>query len=279
MGEGKTQPARLKLADGREVVLQVPSPGNAAPSFFVLGLAKAGSTLFNRVMRPIATAAGFSFFSLRNTLSELGIPPDSVDYDASDPVFLPHGCCYGGFRGLPGGMAIPAFGKGRSVLLVRDPRDMLTSLYYSIAFSHRPPPSQEAGSLVDAFNDQRHAALESSVDAYALQYAPVVLRIFETMERKTAGIEPKCYRYEDVIFRKLDWIRDVLAYLDLAVPDRVVAAIVQRNDVLPAAENAGAHIRRVTPGDHREKLAAATIAQLDDILAPVLRRYGYDQPR
>jgi hypothetical protein len=253
----------------------MPAAGNAQASFFVLGLAKAGSTLFNRVMRPLSAAAGYSFFSIRNTLADLGVPPESVDFEASDPMFVPQGFCYGGFRGLPGDVELPDFGKGRSVLLVRDPRDMLTSLYFSVAYSHRPPPSQQESGMADVFNQQRQAALGSSIDEYALKHAPIVLRSFEVVGRKTARLSPKTYRYEDVIFSKLGWIEDVVRYLELEVPERLVATIVERNDVRPGIESAGEHIRRVTPGDHREKLAPETISQLNEILAPVLSRYGY----
>jgi predicted HAD superfamily phosphohydrolase len=45
--------------------------------------------------------------------------------------------------------------------------------------------------------------------------------------------------------------------------------------VMPAEENPAQFVRRVTPGDHLEKLDAATIAALDDILHEELRRFGY----
>ena len=269
------QDRHLKTKDGRDFIVRMESAENAQPSFFILGLAKAGSTLFNRVMKPIGEAAGYSYFSLRTTLVELGIPPEEVDYEASDPLFVPQGYCYGGFRGLPGDMEIPAFGKSRSVLLVRDPRDMLTSLYFSVAFSHRPPPVEQGSVTAENFIAQRQAALGSTIDEYVLQYAPIVLRGFQTLGRKTDALSPKTYRYEDVIFDKQAWIEDVLNYLDLLVPERLVEKIVRRNDVVPSVEASGEHIRRVTPGDHREKLAPQTISQLNEILDPVLARYGY----
>ena len=40
-------------------------------------------------------------------------------------------------------------------------------------------------------------------------------------------------------------------------------------------EDAWSHKRKITPGDHREKLQPETIRQLDQIFAPVLDRLGY----
>ena len=40
-------------------------------------------------------------------------------------------------------------------------------------------------------------------------------------------------------------------------------------------EDAWPHKRKVTPGDHREKLQPETIRQLDQLFAPVLDKPGY----
>jgi hypothetical protein len=266
----------LKLKSGGEVELSTPLASGAQPSFFVVSLPKAGSTLLNRLVRPIGSAAGLSFFSLANTLNQLGVPPEDVDFGASQPIFEPAGYCYGGFRGLPSGMELPSFAEGRTILLVRDPRDMLTSLYFSDAFSHRPPPGDATeGPLVRAFEQRRQEALASEIDEYVLRAAPWLLKSFQMLEHKTAGLRPKLYRYEDVIFEKADWMRDVASFLNLEVTEAVVADIVRRQDVRPSSEDPSQHIRRVTPGDYREKLEVRTILRLNEILAPVLRRYGF----
>ncbi len=47
-------------------------------------------------------------------------------------------------------------------------------------------------------------------------------------------------------------------------------------DKVPAVEESHAFIRRVRPGDHREKLSAGVIAQLDGVLRPAMELFGYE---
>ncbi len=47
------------------------------------------------------------------------------------------------------------------------------------------------------------------------------------------------------------------------------------NSVAAEKEDVWSHKRKVTPGDHREKLQPETIRRLDQIFAPVLDRLGY----
>lgn len=48
-----------------------------------------------------------------------------------------------------------------------------------------------------------------------------------------------------------------------------------RNTKSQSTESTGQHIRKVTPGDHRDKLDQATIDTLNSAFEAVLRRYDY----
>lgn len=263
----------LKLVDGRRVAIDIPEPGEV-PSYFLIGLPKAGSTLLNRVMRPISAKLGASFFSIPNELYGLGLSTNEIASGLNE-LFEPHGYAYLGFRGLDAAYRLPAFASGRTVLLVRDPRDMMTSMYFSEAFSHVAPGAAEGEKLLEEFQRNRAAALAEPVDDYALRRAADVRRTFERTQAKLKGVDHKLYRYEDVVFAKLEWVADMLAYLGLPYRPALVERIVAANDVKPETEDPSAHIRRVAPGDHKSKLAPSTIAKLDDIFAPILSTYGY----
>lgn len=235
-------------------------------SIFIVGLVKSGSTLLNRIMRPLSEGAGLRFRSPANDARQRGLELADVEV-----AFEPEGQAYGGFRNLP--WPLPEFAAGRTVFLVRDPRDALTSLYFSVAYSHGPPGSAEGTTMLERFERRRAAVRAMTIDAFVLGEAAALIRVAE----ETLGHLPahRRYRYEDVIFDKQTWALDMMSYLGLSPPRRRVASIVGRNDVVPALEDPQAHVRRVTPGDHREKLKAETIAQLDDRLAGVLERLGY----
>ncbi len=253
----------------------MPAPGDpAVPSAFLIGLPKAGSTLLNRLLRPIAAAAGLTFVGLQESLHQGGVGPKDTPAEVN-AAFAPFGYAFGGFRSLPGAFELPSYAAGRTVLLVRDPRDMLTSLYFSLAYSHRPPGGGAGGVLAAAFAEQRREVGASDIDTFVLDNVETVLGQFRRVGRKLAHIPHRTWRYEDVIFDKLTWAGEMVDYLDLRVDERVVAEAARDNDVRPEAEDVTEHIRQVTPGDHRAKLRPDTIAKLDEQLAPVLQRYRY----
>ena len=238
-----------------------------ARSLFLLGLIKSGSTLLNRVMKPITESAGFIFDSPANDLRQQGVElrDAALSFEAENRA-------YGGFRNLP--WPLPAFAADRAVFLVRDPRDALTSLYFSVAYSHRPPGTGVSDALLRRFEARRARAKAQAIDDFVLAEAPRQAEtIAETLRHLPAG--SRTYRYEEVIFEKLAWVADMMAFLRLEVPQRRVAQIVQRQDIKPEAEAPHEHVRRVTPGDHREKLSSDTIRRLDEILRPVMESLGY----
>jgi hypothetical protein len=236
------------------------------PSIFIIGLLKSGSTLLNRIMRPICTASGLTFRSPANEMVERGLKLKDADID-----FQPFEHAYGGFRDLP--WPLPDFAADRTILLVRDPRDALTSLYFSVAYSHVPPGTAESPKLLRAFEARRARVREMAIDDFVLGEAEnqerLIARTLEHLPRH------RLYRYEEIIFDKLAWAADMVEYLGLSPPARLVSTVVARNDLVPAEDAPLEHIRHVTPGDHRDKLRPETIAALDVRFERVMERLGY----
>jgi hypothetical protein len=237
-----------------------------ADTIFILGLKKSGSTLLNQIMKPVTEAAGLVYRSPAGELFQNG-----RELRHAKLTFEPSGHAYGGFRNLP--WRLPDFAANRTVLLTRDPRDALTSLYFSVAFSHRPPGATDDSDMLRAFEARRANAKAAEIDTFVLERAASHARL---IEKTMANAPPhRLYRYEDVIFDKLAWVDDMINYFGLSAPRPLVARIVERFDVVPTEEAPYEHIRRVTPGDHKEKLRPETIAILNDRLGPILRRFGY----
>lgn len=264
---------RLTLKDGKPVTLQMPDPGSG-PSAFLLSLPKAGSTLFYRIMSPIANRAGLPFYSLPNELNGVGVPFVDIAEGLGE-AFRPTGYTFGGFRGFDRAMTLPDYASGRTVLLVRDPRDMLTSLYFSEAKSHEAPGTSASDALLKQFEARRQSALSRSIDDFVLQRASGLVAAYQTIIDAIGAKDYKLFRYEDVIFDKPRWIAETLSYLRLAAPAKLVANVIEKNDIRPAAEDDTQHIRKVAPGDHREKLRPETIAALNARFAPLVERFGY----
>ena len=82
-------------------------------------------------------------------------------------------------------------------------------------------------------------------------------------------------KYENIIFDKARMVQDVAAHFGWTVGQGQIGAILKWIDVVPEEENPSAFIRKVTPGDHREKLSAETIAGLNQVLARAMEAFGY----
>jgi len=268
-------PALSFEVEGRAIEVELPPPGRA-PSVMVLGLPKAGSTLLHGMMEAIAGPSGLTYFALAQKMYTSGVLPPQVPAEATK-LFVPDGYLFGGFRGVPPQVEMPKWAPGRTILLVRDPRDMLTSLYFSHAFSHRPPGGEEDGAARQQFDKQRAEAQALSVDDFALDRFRRILSLYKQIGRKLARVDHKVYRYEDVIFDKANWLKDIVKTLKLSAGDDWVDANVARFDVVPQEERPDKHVRRVTPGDFKEKLKPQTIAKLDRAFADIYGKYGYDR--
>ena len=220
---------------------------------FVIGLNKAGSTLLNNMMAPLCHHAGLRHVSFSNQLRALGVSRERVPPSALSKVFESTGYAYIGFRGLDASVPLPDFASGRTVFLVRDPRDMLVSVYFSRGFSHRPPGKAFDETLLRDFEARRQNVIDTPIDEYALSHAQEFIDLYQKTWEQLSKINHRIWRYEDVIFEKKQWAVEMLDYLELDMPVEVINRVVERNDVVPDIENKHDHIRRVTPGDHVDK--------------------------
>lgn len=157
-----------------------------------------------------------------------------------------------------------------ALLLVRDPRDLLVSGYYSFGFTHPFSPVPE----IRAKQEARRAAIQAkSIDQYVLDEAPTTRGHFETLLRLTRDCpRATLLRYEDML---QDWPRfegELLTVLEFAP---ATLADLHARSRPPEREDAASHRRRGRPGDHAEKLRPETVARLDELLAPALRAFGY----
>jgi len=253
-----------------------PTKSPDKPSVYAFSLHKAGSVLLDSVLRSLCDRVGLTYVSLMTEFFRLGLAEKDVPSSASR-VFADGGYCFGGFRSFPKTFEIPNLGRRKSVLLVRDPRDMLVSHYYSMRSSH-PDPGRALTTSMQGLS-RRDAALKLSVDEYALDYASYYAR---QLDRYIAVLEKNrgnfaLFRYEDVIFNKRQWIADICEAFDWDVSAPAMSRIAKRNDIVPSAEDEGRHIRQVAPGDGMRKLQPETIEKLSAMFTQQFSFFGYDQ--
>lgn len=260
-----------------KTIFTLPPTESSMPSVYAFSLPKAGSVLLDSIMRALSERVGMTYVSLMGHFFKLGLSVHDIPSSASQ-VFVDRGYCFGGFRALPKTFEIPNLGTRKSILLVRDPRDMLVSHYFSMRSSH-PDPGKALTTSMQGLS-RRDLALKLSVDEYALDYTSYYTR---QLDRYIDVLEANrdnftVFRYEDVIFNKKQWIADICKTFGWDVSAWAIGRIARKNDIVPRAEDEGRHVRQVSPGDAMRKLQPETIEKLNAVFEKHFRFFGYDQP-
>ena len=256
--------------------LTPPAPTSDRQSVMAFSLAKAGSTLLYDLLSMLAPAAGLTYFSVEDALFAQDVSVNRRPANVGN-LFAQTGYCYGGFRQFPA-YPIPVLHSTKSIFLVRDPRDMAVSLYFSMMKSHVLPDAQEGGTARADMERARAAVAAVAIDDWATHSAVIqYTRMFEGYLAQGFLWRPNVvtYRYEDVIFAKREWLADICDWFEWDVPTETRDAIADRFDIRPDAERPDQHVRQVTPGNFRSHLSEATIARLNDMFGEYLRLWDY----
>jgi len=256
-------------------IFSLPPAGRAdISSVVVMALAKSGSVLLENIVREMAAEVGITPYSPDGDLWKQGIPLKDAPRDI-ESVFKETGYCFGVFRLASRSYSIPILDTHRSVLQIRDPRDILVSLYFSLTQSHPRPPTESK--LSSSFDRSRQQALGSTIDEYALDRSRWVKNRFDEVNALLEYPLCRVFRYEDIIFEKTQWTKDLARHFGWnELGSRYLKDLATKHDIRPKVEQPDAHIRSVTPGDHRRKLKVETINKLNETFAPILEQFGYD---
>lgn len=158
----------------------------------------------------------------------------------------------------------------RIVCLIRDPRDVLVSSYYSFGFSHGISPVPE---LASHQKEHRKWARSKSVDEYCLARATAMNEIFRRLsELLDASKDSTLLRYEDMIDDWPTFSERLSRSLEL---EASTLKNLYRKSRPKKREELSAHHRSGRPGGFHEKLKAETVAELGRSLAGVLERFDY----
>lgn len=263
-----------RVAVGSAVCELPPLSSASQAGGFIFSLYKAGSTMLFGAMRQLVAKSDALYIDVGQRFRAAGIVLEQAQFDDPGKQSLYEyldkpGIVFGGWREFPLNYGLPLHPQTRTLLLVRDPRDILTSHFFSLKFSHTT--KGPGGELVSR---ARRRLEEEDIDAFAIRMAPRLRRYFEDY-RRLEETRRKVFRYEDIIFDKERFLTEVCGHLELDVPARRVARIAQAIDIRPEAEDVFAHVRKVAPGDHTEKLKPETITRLNGMLREALEEHSY----
>lgn len=271
-----TRSIALVLADGATLPFEV-ADGLTDPPRFCLGVRKSGSTMLNRIIQQLARRNRYHTVDIPGTFFRNGYRVQHWEQADLSPLIGP-GNVYVGFRNFPKNLQdAPVFREAKKVFMFRDPRDALVSQYFSDAYSHTlPTKNTEQGKKGAAeFENKRKEALETEIDDYVLKHAR---GMGSTMLAYAPMLDdPTCLqlRYEEYIFQKRRLIYKTLQHFDWTAMPGQVDAVLKLVDEVPATEDKTRFVRRVIPGDHRNKLKPETIARVNNILRECMHVFDY----
>jgi hypothetical protein len=257
-------------------------------SVIVFTTHKAGSMLLHRVLRDICEKNRIEYFS-PNEIGRHRLPYERI-FEGEDFISA-HKGCFGPSRFF---LPSAALETESLVLNLRDPRDVLTSMFYSYCFMH---PGE-----IEANTGYRKEVAEAGIDRFVLdmsdseftryrgeygtgsrfgKYTGNIVDRYATYLDKVVGKRNAVVlSYEEMVLSFQTWLRKLLGAFALTDPEETYAFVMAHHaeDVKPGTEDKWVHKRKVTPGDYKEKLKPETIATLNERFRKALDALGYSSP-
>lgn len=269
---------------------QSTDPDNTKPSVMWFTTPKAASVFIHRVAEELSTEAGLDYFSVNK---------QNLD-EGNAESWRSCGCCFAPLRSLLPSIDVSSLDPYRIILHLRDPRDVLTSLYFSLVYSH-PAPSDDPG----YFKERRKKWIAAGIDrcileptvediSWADKFRQVYARYCEHLLGRPNTV---LVSYEEMVTDFRTWLEKVVPQFGVYDEEDTIGRLFEkhRGDFRVEApenrwiarwrrlftpnastENARAHRRRVTPGDYMEKLQPRTIEALNELFKDVLLRLDYE---
>jgi hypothetical protein len=177
------------------------------------------------------------------------------------------------------------------ILHLRDPRDVLVSMFYSYCYIHPGEIAPNTG--------YRQAVAAEGIDAFVLGKSSEASMNYRGDYGTGGHVEelignvPTRYRdytkhllgmpnvtlvkYEDMVTDYRGWLANFIKPFPLDNREKVVETLAAQAPAMfpKRTHDLMNHVRHVTPGDYKAKLKPSTIRQLDEIFSDTLECLGY----
>ncbi len=247
----------------------------------VLGVHKGGSTMLHSFIRVYSeglrgSSKKFCAYNIPSMLFQGGVTDEEFDDLSTIPklIIAKKAACFYGWRQIP--ISFLRFkhrlARLKAVCLIRDPKDCAVSAYYSFLKTHRLPKDQTTKAAQNIIQ-QRKIWAEKSTDEYVLAN---IKRFAQELYRVTAFAHPslRIYKYEDVWLNKRWFFQDIIRHLELPYVESSFENAMNKVDIKPGTDK-NEHVRKGSPGDHKEKLTQSTITMIDNDYRSLFDLYGY----
>jgi hypothetical protein len=260
---------------------------------------KAGSMVLHRVLRDICEKNDIAYYS-PNQNSDKQLPFRRI-FGGEDFIASRNGC-FGPLRFFVPTAAL----DGASIILhLRDPRDVLVSMFFSYCFMHPGEIAPNTG--------YRKEVAQVGIDKFVLDmsdgnfscyrgdygtgghYGTYIGSVYDRYVRYLREIVGRpnaiVISYEEMVLDFPSWLRKVLATFELGEAKETYEFVRSRIEIQhdvtrripighaetikPPGEDIWSHKRKATPGDYKEKLKPETISKLNARFGEALDTLGY----
>lgn len=255
---------------------------------------KAGTMFLHQLLADIAQRGYITHYS-RNYSKKSPFHLLSKSQDYLSKVSEQEGC-YGPFRHY---FPVENLTKAKLILHFRDPRDVLTSMYFYTAYHQKHIPQEirniyikegidrfvfspllsESSSLVQ--NTPETMGSFSALDSFST-VADQFLKDYQMYFNEYINLEQTTVvTYEEMVTNFSSWLPKFLSALSLGnKPQLLQELLVTHQDSFipptPQVLDKIKHKRQILPGDHKRKMSAKTIAKLNIIFSEQLSALGYE---
>lgn len=259
----------FRYQDAKQVLNGNVKQSSDHPSILLFTTEKCASTYTTKIISQLAksknifTADVEAYFSVKSI--------DSVNYfsdkEKRETVFTPTGKYLGPLRNY---YPIDHLGKYLKVLVLRDPRDVLTSFYYSKLHSHIV--------ISEDFYKEREKYKDYTIDQFVIEYLPVVKARYQAYCDKLIQEDNLIILPYELLVSDFDsWLDQLVTFLDLGQIDHALINALKANEKNTVADGKEtSHIRNKAPGDYKRKLKQETQAIITQELKPILNTLNYE---
>jgi hypothetical protein len=161
------------------------------------------------------------------------------------------------------------------IIQIRDPRDCITSGYFSFSKSHVAPKDPNEKIIFEA---QREEIKNLTIGEYALSRAKQYKVRMEILSQILKNHnEVLLLAYENMVENTEQWLKKVSDFLEQPLTESLYSRLDNKIDFTVAKEDDSKHKRQVLPGDYRRKLKPETIQEINNVLDMQLNEFCYEK--
>lgn len=162
---------------------------------------------------------------------------------------------------------VPNMEQYNVVLMLRDPRDVLVSMYFSLLYSHSTTSKK--------LKKSRKKYRNFTIDSFVLDNLDYYRKVYEEyLDAKNKNENIFFFSYEYIFQNPKTFIKSLGDLVGIEVGKSYMDKLVEDQMKFPSKEDIYSHKRSGRPGQYKSKLRSDTVEILNNDLAHVLNGFG-----